>query len=479
MKYTKTFLVLLVGLILTTTIKAQEITISEPISVRADIRTTTIGKLGGKVLLLLEKYSEHHLIAFNDDMNKAFEKELHVEKKNAKTISTLAANRDNFFIFYMHREKNKNYLKAKQFDHTGTPLDTLLIKDFGTQIYSMRLQSYHSEDKSKVLFYNYEMGRIKDVFIFDTDSKELLWEDDFSEFKLSNDPLDQIVIDNQGNLYVIVPKNNFQSKSKDHYFEIMERNSASAKRKFYTITLKDFLTYDNYFEFDNLNQQLVAGGLYSEKSRGRAQGYYYLAIPKGSPEAHIFNTHPFEQDFVEEFLGKSEMRNKGLDQVEVNSILFRRDGGILLFGERVKQDNRYGAVAASPNYQSNVYSRAGLDYLYTNIFIASIHPTGDLHWQHVLHKKQFSYDDNGIFSSYFLLKTPSNIRLLFNDEIQLENTVSEYVLEGDGTVERNSVLNTEAQDLQLQFKSAIQVGAREMIVKSERRNRLKLVRIRF
>ena len=476
----KTLFSIIISFVISFNLMAQEITVSEPLPVRADVRSTIIGKLGGKTLLLLNKYTEIQLVAFNDKMFKAFEKEIDLERKNAKMIDVLATNREEFFIFYTHREKGDNFLKAQQFDHTGTVIDTVIIKEFGVQLYNPRLQAYHSEDKSKVLFYSYEAGRIKHVYVFDTQSKELLWDDDFDDIKLSNDALDQIVIDNQGNLYVIIPKNNFQSKSKKHYFEITERNATAAKRVVYTVSLDSLLTYDNYFEFDNLNQQLVAGGLYSEKSRGRAQGYYYLAIPKGAPESPVFNKYTFEQDFVEEFMGKPEIKNKGIDQVEVNSIMFRRDGGVLMFGERIKEDNRYGSgMTATPGYDSNVYNKGGQDYLYNNVFIASIHPTGELHWQHVLHKKQYSYDDDGIFSSYFLLKTPNNIRLLFNDDIQLENTVSEYILEGNGTVERNSVMNTEAQDLQLQFKDAVQVGAREMLVKSERRNKLKLVRLRF
>ena len=48
-------------------------------------------------------------------------------------------------------------------------------------------------------------------------------------------------------------------------------------------------------------------------------------------------------------------------------------------------------------------------------------------------KKQYSQDDNAIFSSFFLFQNPRELRFLFNDDIKTENTVSEYIITGSGT----------------------------------------------
>ena len=40
----------------------------------------------------------------------------------------------------------------------------------------------------------------------------------------------------------------------------------------------DSLTYDMYFRYDNLNDRLVAGGLYTTRDFTRADGYFWLAI---------------------------------------------------------------------------------------------------------------------------------------------------------------------------------------------------------
>ena len=109
----------------------------------------------------------------------------------------------------------------------------------------------------------------------------------------------------------------------------------------------------------------------------------------------------------------------------------------------------------------------------------ALHPDGSEHWNAVLHKKQYSQDDDAMYSSYFLFKTPEMLRLLFNDEIRLENMVSEFVIRGNGYHRRQSVFSTDYQRLRLRLKDAVQVSYNECIVPSERNSRLSLVKITF
>ena len=60
-----------------------------------------------------------------------------------------------------------------------------------------------------------------------------------------------------------------------------------------------------------------------------------------------------------------------------------------------------------------------------------------------------------------------------------ENTVSEYVVSATGHMDRNSVMSTDDQNIRLRFRDALQTGSNELIIPSERRNRLRLVRVEF
>ena len=123
--------------------------------------------------------------------------------------------------------------------------------------------------------------------------------------------------------------------------------------------------------------------------------------------------------------------------------------------------------------------RGFIDYYHEDLILFATYADGKEHWKKILFKKQFSQDDDGIYSSYFLFKTPSRLRLIYNDEIKNANTVSEYVLDPTGDAERKSVLSTEYQNLKLRFRDAIQTGPQSIIVPSEKSWKINLVKIDF
>ena len=77
------------------------------------------------------------------------------------------------------------------------------------------------------------------------------------------------------------------------------------------------------------------------------------------------------------------------------------------------------------------------------------------------------------------MKTPSRLRLLYNDEIKKSNTVSEYIMDPTGKIARNSLLSTEDQEMKLRFRDALQISNRELLVPSETNYDLILVKITY
>jgi hypothetical protein len=276
-------------------------------------------------------------------------------------------------------------------------------------------------------------------------------------------------------MHLIIEKDNYRSRRKEHFYQVHSYYGESDEYVTFDTDFQGMLTYDAYFTYDDLNQTLVASGFYSEKNLGMATGFFYLNVDPRRPENKTLKFQKFEQETLMGILGKRGKRAKGLQEISVQEIVLRRDGGAILIGERNRMFERGGT---SRTYIDGV-NRFMVDYYFDDLLIASIHPSGEVHWKTILHKKQYSQDDNGIYSSYFLFKTPSNLRFLFNDEIKYENTVSEYILNGFGNYDRNSLLSTANLDLRLRFRDALQTASNALIVPSERRNRLKLVKMEF
>ncbi|MBK8703711.1 MAG: hypothetical protein IPN33_08810 [Saprospiraceae bacterium] len=285
--------------------------------------------------------------------------------------------------------------------------------------------------------------------------------------------ISHFLVNNEGHFFMIIERDNFRARKKTHYYEIYTFTGEGDVRSF-NVPLEGKLTFDVAFACDNLNNRLVGAGLYGEKDPERANGYFYMGVDLTDNKKHLLRFDAFDEAFLSGLLGKTNVSNKGLDEIIVREIVLRKDGGALLIGERTKQLFRSTAAYNRTYYDPS--SRSVVDYYYDDLFVISLHPDGATHWKNVLPKKQYSQDDDGVYSSYFLFKTTGNLRFLYNDEIRYENTVSEYIVNGIGEYDRNSILSTQNLELRLRFRDAIQISANELVVPSERRNRLRLVK---
>lgn len=468
---------LLLILLLPLIVSAQSILVSEDIPLRNDVSYELLGELKGQTLLFRDRTTEFEVQAFDDRMRLSWSKEIELDKRTPNILGVYPT-QDDFTIVYRFRQKGNTIIKAHRYDPAANLIDSVTIHNYGYLFYTPNFEIIRSEDKSKLLIFYVERQTIIRAVAFDVFGMQKLWETSFSPEELNYyDEFRQMLVDNDGNLRLILEKDNFKSKRKTHYYEIHEYYGEGKEQNAYNIPLEGYLTYDVFFSFDNLNQRLIAAGLYSEKNPAKATGYFYLNIDPQKPKTHLLSLIPFEDEFVANLTGKEIDENKGIIEVSVQEIVLRRDGGVLMIAERNRQMERRSAGTSRVYYDGT--SRFIVDYYYDELFVISIHPTGETHWKTILHKKQYSQDDDGVYSSYFLFKTPSNLRFLFNDEIRYENTVSEYVMNGRGEYDRNSILSTENLHLRLRFRDAIQVDAGGLIVPSERRNRLKLVKLEY
>ncbi len=277
------------------------------------------------------------------------------------------------------------------------------------------------------------------------------------------------------NFYLISEKNNRRAKLEDHAFHILRVNATGDALT--RTPAPDFLTNHLQFIYDNENQQLVAAGLYSDKNRDRANGVFFLRTTPENNQPAMIHTEPFDDKFISIVRQKDvEDDNRGITEAEVRQLILRRDGGVILVMERNHEIQR-GSAAGRGFWRDGM--RMIVDFYFDDVLVIALQPDGQAQWKTVLHKKQYSQDDDGTFSSFFLLRTADQLRFLFNDEIKYENTCSEYVLSPLGDFDRNSLLTTANQNLRLRFRDAMQISASECLVPSEFRNKLKLVLLRF
>jgi len=457
--------------------QAQKLTVSEPFSLRSDLAFDVLGEMGGHTLIFRNRSSSFEIQALDQKMKEAWSREIEFDRRLPRILDINAGD-EQFTVIYQYKDQSNTILKAHQYGPGAELQDSSEIINLGTLFYTPNFSVVRSEDRSKSLIYYTEKQDLIKAICFDHDSLKMVWQaaiqpQDFNFFQ----DFQQAIINDDGDMYLVIERNNYRSKREDHHFEILYYDGSASLLRKTNVPMPERLTFDARFTYDHLNGNLIACGFFSDKNLGRADGYFYLKVDPRLQDGYLLTTKPFEDSFITNLLGKEADKAKGVPEAEVRELVLRLDGGALLIGERTRVFQRNAAANGQGFYDHA--SRFAVDFYYDEIFVISIHPDGEKHWSAVMHKKQYSQDDDGAYSSFFLLRTASSLRFLFNDEIKYENTVSEYVLKGNGRFNRKSMLSTENLKLRLRFRDAVQIDANTVIIPSERRNRLKLVRLEY
>ena len=452
---------------------AQEILVSPEIPVKAEDQYELIGKFDDRILLVKLDGNKCEIHGYANDLQTHWEREIEFEKSSAQIITVVPGD-TSFHVVYGYKHKGDYYLKHREYDPSVILVDSLTIEVIPNVYFAPKFQSVRSDNYTKALLVRTDRESDITVASYDLLAKRILWTkqilfDGISfrrDFRLG-------LITNNGDMFMVMDHEKNSKRYKE--FNVMYIMSGHNVLRRTRIEMGDQPAQDLYATFDNTNHRLVVSGLYNEKVMSKSIGLYVYTLDPATKESRL-HRYPFEEDMLEEVHGKAVSSNKGVTDFLVKNIILRQDGGAVILAEMHKE---YGRRPNIPVRRGDFGPTGWVDYYFEDVMAISIHPDGELHWQTVLHKKQYSQDDDGMYSSFFVFRTPEMIRLLYNDEIRNQSTVSEYIIRGNGYHKRRSVFSTEYQKLGLRFRDAIQIGFNEFVIPSERNNRLNLVRIRF
>ncbi len=459
---------------------AQSVTVSKEMTIRNDVAYDIIGIVEDNIVLYRDKGTERVVELFDKSMKHLFDREITLERKNADVYAIVPQD-TSFTIIYGYREKRNYYMRARKYDQFGQMIDSTLLLEGGSEFKLDNFRFEVSEDRSKTLLFTTRKSDMFYTYLIDNDKLELSWEKESKLIGLNvRKDFRGILVSNQGEANVLFEIDNSRYEKKSHHLTLLgfDQNDGYYENKF---TFDNKLTVDLEMEYDNLNRRIILAGLVSEDSDYDATGYFHLTESIDAlDEVTIIEDQDFDVKFLEELYGKKLSKKKRLNNFVTRDIVLRADGGFLLFAEMNKEFFRRSAFNGGVRGGGfNGGGRGWVDIYNEDVIVFAVRPDGSGHWKKILYKKQFSQDDGGVFSSYFLFKTPSRLRIIYNDEIKRNNTVSEYVMDPLGNFERNSLLSTEYQNLKLRFRDAVQVASNVLLVPSERNFKLSLVKIEY
>lgn len=471
---TRNYLTLFLFISAIVLLQGQQVLISPDINIKNDKKYMVLGQKGDNILLFRDQISKQHVDVFDSNLKYKYTRELNLPGENKK-IYAVEPHGNSASIIYGSYVKDSIEIRQFVINSIGELGDTIKLGTIDKKAIKDNFKYAYSENQQKLLLFNKGREDLMNLFMIDLELKKVSW-DIAVQIDTENDgfKFKDMVVSNSEEVFMLYEKGNNRYMADMHAFMLYQINGSMNKAYTTELAMPNYLSKDTHLTFDDMNQNLLVLGLFTEANRSSALGYYYFKTNLtdiGINDEIIFA--PFEPSFVEEVNGLRKGINNTLDYYFIKEIIFNKDGGFIWIGEMYKQ---YVRRAPSP------YGRSGamqgfVDHYTEDIIVFAVDNKGKNSWKNVIYKKQFSQDDEAVYSSFFLMKTPSRLQLVFNDEIKKYNTVSGYSLDPLGNLQRKTLLNTEYEDLKLRFIDALQVSSNEVLLTSEGSGLLNLVKI--
>jgi hypothetical protein len=239
------FFITILLLILSWNCFSQNVTVSDPVDVRSDDTYDFIGKMKNQYLVFHNKGLEFEIKAFDKDLYATWEKEIELEKRRS-TVLGIVPTKDDFSVIYTCRKKRKLNLLLSRFSPAANLLDTTTIKIY-SNVLTPGFKVIRSEDKTKVLIYHVKDQKKLEALVYDLETMKILWERRIEPKDMAySDKFNQIVLSNDGSLFVMLQKDNKKNQREKHLYEVHQVTSDD-KYGFFSIPMQGYLTYDILF----------------------------------------------------------------------------------------------------------------------------------------------------------------------------------------------------------------------------------------
>lgn len=453
---------------------AQRVVVSQEVTLTDDNRYELFAGPDESVILYRDDAKSIELEAYGPEMTRLWVRELTLDRGRPNPLGAMMHDGETV-VFYTYRKNRGLFLKMHRYSGTGNLTDSLTVTELEGEFLTggYRL-SYDDEGRYAILTQQRD-ARTWVALGVEVATGRLLYAETVllsPSLSLYPDEVSEPWVGPRGGLYLWTQRDNRRSRLESHEATVIRVSAAGGQTRV-TIPLPKLLIYGLRLGVDEANDRVALAGYYADDP-DEAAGVVTIALDYSLTGDARVTQSAFSEALVAS-VDPKDRRPEGIPDLTVLDVIFRRDGAALVIGEQ-----RRATIRTVGGRGGTFGTTMKTDYLYEDIVLSVIGTEGARgDWHEVLPKKQFSQDDGGAFSSYSRALTPSALRLIYNDEVRSGGTVSEYTLNGVGEIERHSVMNTEYQDLWLRHEAGIQLSSREMVIPSERRNRLRLVRLTF
>jgi len=468
------------------TVQAQNVFVSSPsrFNFQSD-DFDLIGRIGDKIYTYTNTSEGYLLNAYNDSMELRAIIALDFFPKKISAAQFFIIDH-HIVVFYRAEEKGNILQYAAIMDENARLIQKPVVIDSSKKSWigdnSNLVVIELSGDKSRfgiLKFKNNSVIKNIELQILDNNLQHLYKK----RFSVQNDQdlsARQVEVNGSGAVYLLLEaKNRYAGKDSNLQLWVLDGNSSAVQKN--QIPLEGKFASGAHIKLDKGSNTCYLGSFYAAGRTGSIEGAVYAMYQNNASEPAVFRDIPFPNELRKEATGT--VKKKTFDNFNVNDIIVKNDGGILLIAENNTIITRSNYTSPnfgfySPFYYSTLPDASAVEYHYGDIMALSYDGNGKAVWSKFIRKEQVSQNDGGSFSSYGLLNSGGSLVFIFNDYLKYNSGIQLAALDIDGQVQMQR-LDMENTRLNLLPRMAIQTGNREMLIPYFNKNNVGVVRLVF
>jgi len=483
---------------------SQQITFSEPYRDDSqDMNFEILGKVKGNLLIFKNVRWHYALNIYNDSM--IMQDKVELDFLPGKTFNTdCIVYPDFFYLIYQYQRKGILYCMGARIGHDGKKmgepieLDTTQVGVMGdNKIYS----TIYSDDRRQIMVFKIQRRDDRAHFVTKLYNSELQLQHQSRlsiPFEERRHAFGDFFTDNSGNFVFTFTERN-SNRENPSKLTLVKKAPAADSFVFSTVPIGQAYLDEIRTKVDNINRRYIVNSFYYQERSGNIEGIYSMIWDAAADTLYAAVFKEFGDD-LRGVAKSSGTLKSAFNDFFLRNVILKRDGSFIITAEDQSTQstgmnnwNRYDYLYGNPYftpYNYYLYSpysfyrpfgtfgTQGIRYYNDNILVMSVSKKGIPEWTNIIHKQQFS-DDNDNYLSFNTFNTSGELHFLFNDISKRDKLLSDNILTPDGTSKRNPTLRTYEKGYEFMPRFAKQVGARQVIVPCTYRGRICFAKIDF
>lgn len=434
----------------------------------------------------------HKLQLFNSKMRPFNEVDLDFDERKYN-IEKVLLSPDHILIFYTQDENNHEYLKLKRINYRlnvnsrdGVILDSVRT-GIGSDYEGYYVKKSQGENYFVAFTFQEKNDRMIVRYMIMNEQLEIVKRGETWTEDKENMTLESIKVNDHGDLLVAIGHQSHRMGSDDNFaldrYTVYYIESGATSADPVIIEDENYLFKDLLTNWDEANRHAILVGNYQLNKEDEDIGLFYTSVSGNGETLMPYTKIAFEET---DFEGRSGYYRKWEANAELlisKRIIPRSDGGFIVLKEGEHHDYQLLANGTIPNTAGYPYYPDYTNYYdenyYYDITAISINPDGSQDWKINLPKIQETENDRGRYSSFMYNGFDNVAKLIFIDDIYGNGSLTEFDFNPKGQWNKRVLLNSYREDLLLVPAKGERLSANEIIIPSEKRSRLRLVKITY